>query len=441
MRKVLLVATVQSHIAQFHIPLIEMLTEKGVEVQVAARDNLKEKNGLKISDKVSKVYDVPFSRSPLSSQNIKAYKLLKEIILKNEFDVIHCNTPVGGIIPRIIKKKEKINSKIFYTVHGFHFYKGGPIKSWLIYYPIEKYFSKYTDCIITINDEDYMLAKTKMKAKSTKHINGVGVNVDKFKKFDKANVEIIKKELNLNGNIVFASIGELNKNKNQIMQIEAMQEIIKQNQNVKLHINGVGVNVNSFKKFDKTNVENIKKELKLNDNIVFASIGELNKNKNQIMQIEAMQEITKQYPNVKLLMLGNGPLKTQYEEEIRNRNLNKNIELLGYRRDVVDILNSIDCLISTSKREGLAVNILEGLASGRIVIASDNRGNRPAIKNGETGFLIHSKEELIKTMKNVIENKEKIINKMEPKIKITIQEYSIEVVKKQLEEIYKSEGI
>lgn len=375
MRKVLLVATVQSHIAQFHTPLIEMLTEKGVEVRVAARDNLKEKNGLKISDKVSKVYDVPFSRSPLSSQNIKAYKLLKEIILKNEFDVIHCNTPVGGIIPRIIKKREKINSKIFYTVHGFHFYKGGPIKNWLIYYPIEKYFSKYTDCIITINDEDYMLAKTKMKAKSTKHINGVGVNVD------------------------------------------------------------------SFKKFDKINVENIKKELKLNDNIVFTSIGELNKNKNQIMQIEAMQEITKQYPNVKLLMLGNGPLKTQYEEEIRNRNLNKNIELLGYRRDVVDILNSIDCLISTSKREGLAVNILEGLASGRIVIASDNRGNRPAIKNGETGFLIHSKEELIEDMKDVIENKEKIINKMEPKIKSTIQEYSIEVVKKQLEEIYKSEGI
>lgn len=375
MRKVLLVATVQSHIAQFHTPLIEMLTEKGVEVQVAARDNLKEKNGLKISDKVSKVYEVPFSRSPLSSQNIKAYKLLKEIILKNEFDVIHCNTPVGGIIPRIIKKREKINSKIFYTVHGFHFYKGGPIKNWLIYYPIEKYFSKYTDCIITINDEDYMLAKTKMKAKSTKHINGVGVNVD------------------------------------------------------------------SFKKFDKTNVENIKKELKLNDNIVFTSIGELNKNKNQIMQIEAMQEITKQYPNIKLLMLGNGPLKTQYEEEIRNRNLNKNIELLGYRRDVVDILNSIDCLISTSKREGLAVNILEGLASGRIVIASDNRGNRPAIKNGETGFLIHSKEELIEDMKDVIENKEKIINKMEPKIKSTIQEYSIEVVKKQLEEIYKSEGI
>lgn len=375
MRKVLLVATVQSHIAQFHTPLIEMLTDRGVEVQVAARDNLKEKNGLKISDKVSKVYDVPFSRSPLSSQNIKAYKLLKEIILKNEFDVIHCNTPVGGIIPRIIKKREKIKSKIFYTVHGFHFYKGGPIKNWLIYYPIEKYFSKYTDCIITINDEDYMLAKTKMKAKSTKHINGVGVNV------------------------------------------------------------------NSFKKFDKTNVENIKKELKLNDNIVFASIGELNKNKNQIMQIEAMQEIIKQYPNVKLLMLGNGPLKTQYEEEIRNRNLNKNIELLGYRRDVVDILNSIDCLISTSKREGLAVNILEGLASGRIVIASDNRGNRPAIKNGETGFLIHSKEELIEAMKDVIENKEKIINKMEPKIKSTIQEYSIEVVKKQLEEIYKSEGI
>lgn len=375
MKKVLLVATVQSHIAQFHTPLIEMLADKGVEVQVAARDNLKEKNGLKISSKVSKIYNVPFSRSPISLQNINAYKILKEIILNNGFDVIHCNTPVGGILPRLIKKKEKIESKIFYTVHGFHFYKGAPIKNWLIYYPIEKYFSKYTDCMITINDEDYSLAKNHMKAKVTKKINGVGIDIDTFK--------------NLN---------EVNK-------------------------------------------ENIKKELQLNNDTVFVSIGELNKNKNQIVQIEAMEEITKEYPNTKLLMLGNGPLKEQYIKEIEKRNLNKNIELLGYRRDVKEILNIVDSLISTSKREGLAVNILEGLASGKIVIASDNRGNRPAVKNGKTGFLIHNKEELINRMKYVIQNKEEIINKMEDNIRNTVKEYSIEVIKKQLEEIYKSEGI
>ena len=71
MKKVLLTATVQSHICQFHKPLVEILHEKGVEVHVAARDNLAEKNGLKL-DFVDKVFDVPFHRSPFSSKTQSA---------------------------------------------------------------------------------------------------------------------------------------------------------------------------------------------------------------------------------------------------------------------------------------------------------------------------------------------------------------------------------
>ena len=74
--KVLLTATVQSHICQFHRPLVEVLHAHGCEVHVAARDNLAEKNGLKL-DFADKVYDIPFSRSPKSPDNIRA-KFLRE---------------------------------------------------------------------------------------------------------------------------------------------------------------------------------------------------------------------------------------------------------------------------------------------------------------------------------------------------------------------------
>lgn len=169
-KRVLLIATVQSHIAQFHVPLIEMLKENEYIIDVAGRNNLDEKDGLAIEN-VNHIFDIEFSRSPLSKRNIQAYKKLKHIILKNDYDIIHCNTPVGGVLTRLIKKNCKIKSKIVYTAHGFHFYKGAPIKNWLIYYPVEKYFSKYTDCLIAINNEDYEIANKKFYAKSICAIN------------------------------------------------------------------------------------------------------------------------------------------------------------------------------------------------------------------------------------------------------------------------------
>ena len=141
MKKVLLVATVQSHICQFHKALVEVLHEQNIEVHVAARDNLAEKNGMKL-DFVEKVFNVPFSRSPKSLDNLKAYKQLKRIIDTNGYDVIHCNTPMGGIVTRLAAQKaRKKGTTLIYTAHGFHFYEGAPKKNWLVFYPIEKFFS------------------------------------------------------------------------------------------------------------------------------------------------------------------------------------------------------------------------------------------------------------------------------------------------------------
>ncbi|MBR4762563.1 MAG: glycosyltransferase family 4 protein [Clostridia bacterium] len=221
MKKVLLVATVQSHICQFHKPLVEILHERGIEVHVAARNNLAEKNGLQL-DFVDKVFDVPFQRSPISFRNIKAYKMLKRIINEGEYDVIHCNTPVGGILTRMAAKKaRKRGAKVFYTAHGFHFYKGAPLKNWLLWYPIEKHFAKRCDKLLTINEEDCNLAKKKFKAEVV-HMHGVGVDIKRFYPIaDTENIKLREAEGLSQSDFVILCVGELNANKNQKMLISA----------------------------------------------------------------------------------------------------------------------------------------------------------------------------------------------------------------------------
>lgn len=240
MKKVLLTATVQSHICQFHKALAEVLHEHGCEVHVAARNNLAEKNGLKL-DFAERVYDVPFSRSPKSMENIKAYKQLKKIIDEEHYDVIHCNTPMGGIVTRLAARKaRKCGTKVFYTAHGFHFYKGAPKKNWLVFYPIEKFFSRLTDKLITITQEDYELAGKKFHCE-VHRIHGVGVDEKRYFPADEAEKTALCKELGYTQEQqLILCIGELLPNKNQGMAIRMMPKLLKEFPKAKLILAGNG---------------------------------------------------------------------------------------------------------------------------------------------------------------------------------------------------------
>lgn len=239
-KKVLLTATVQSHICQFHKALVQVLHEHGCEVHVAARNNLAEKNGLKL-DFVEKVYDVPFSRSPKSTDNIKAYKQLKKIIDAGEYDVIHCNTPMGGIVTRLAAQKaRKRGTELIYTAHGFHFYQGAPKKNWLVFYPIEKFFSRLTDKIVTITQEDYELASRKFHCKVYR-IHGVGVDEKRYYPVDQEEKSALRKELGYTDDQkLILCIGELLPNKNQSMAIRMMKELVKDVPEAKLLLAGNG---------------------------------------------------------------------------------------------------------------------------------------------------------------------------------------------------------
>lgn len=321
--KILLTATVQSHICQFHKPLVEMLHKHNCEVHVAARNNLAEKNGLKL-DFAEKVFDVTFSRSPKSKDNIKAYKQLKKIIDEGQYDIVHCNTPMGGIVTRLAARKARKNgTKVFYTAHGFHFYKGAPMKNWIVFYPIEKFFANhYTDKLITITNEDYDLANEKFKCQ-IERIHGVGVDEKRY--FSISEEE--KKKLRL----------EMGYNENQKLIL---------------------------------------------------CIGELLPNKNQQMAIRMMLEILKKYPDAMLLIAGNGPEKNNLDDLIAELGLKNNVKLLGYVTNLEDYQHIADICVSCSKREGLPLNIVEAMMSGTPVVATYNRGHRELITDEQNGYLV-----------------------------------------------------
>lgn len=240
MKKVLLTATVQSHIAQFHRPLAEVLHEHGYELHVAARNNLGEKNGLSL-DFADKVFDVPFSRSPKSPDNVKAYFQLKKILAADTYDVIHCNTPMGGIVSRLAAvKARKQGTRVFYTAHGFHFYKGASKKNWLVFYPVEKIMAGFCDTLITITKEDRRLAGQKFHT-NVEHIHGVGVYTERYHAVsDAEKLQMRSKEGLKDSDFVILCTGELNQNKNQKALIKAAAELKESIPGLKILLAGNG---------------------------------------------------------------------------------------------------------------------------------------------------------------------------------------------------------
>lgn len=238
--RVLYTATVLSHVCQFHLPYLKMLKEKGYEVHVCARDNLAEKNGLELKY-ADKFIPAPFSRSPKSTKNLKALKVLKSLFKEEYYDIVICNTPMGGIVTRMATKKtRKKGTKVVYMAHGFHFYKGASKKSWMVFYPIEKHFAKECDTVITITDEDYKLAKAKFKTNVIR-MHGAGVDGARHHFVEEGEKLALREELALGkDDFIALCIGELNQNKNQKTLISLVPTLKERIPNFKLLLAGNG---------------------------------------------------------------------------------------------------------------------------------------------------------------------------------------------------------
>lgn len=252
-KKVLICATENTHIEQFHMSDIKFFKGEGYEVHIA--DNV---NGAR--EYCDKKHTISFSRSPLSIENIKAYKQLHRLIKKEGYTLIHCHNPIAGAITRLAARSFRKNGlKVLYTAHGFHFYKGAPILNWLLYYPVEKICSYFTDVLITINKEDYSFAQNKMKAKSIYYVPGVGVDIKKYSQVI-VDVPIKRKSIGIPEDaILLLSVGEINKNKNHEIIIRVLSKM--SNKKVYYCIAGVGEL--------KNKLTNLSQELGIGDRVIF----------------------------------------------------------------------------------------------------------------------------------------------------------------------------
>ena len=180
-KRVLFVATVvKTHMMQFHLPYLRMFHEMGWETAVAAKNDYENPEDCQIPD-CDTYFDIPFHRIPWKKNNIASYRMLKKIIDEGNFDLIHCHTPVGAMIGRLAARDaRKKGTRVIYTAHGFHFFRGAPLQNWLLYYPAEWICSFLTDVLITINKEDYQRAGKHLHPKKVEYVPGVGIDTGKF---------------------------------------------------------------------------------------------------------------------------------------------------------------------------------------------------------------------------------------------------------------------
>lgn len=344
-KKVLMLASVASMIDQFNMSNIDILLKIGYDVDVACNfgygstcsDEKIAELKAKLKEKGVRCFQIDFTRSVMNLfQDGKAYKQVRKLVENNKYDLIHCHSPIGGVIGRIVA--HETNTKVIYTAHGFHFYQGGSKKNWLFYYPIEKILSRWTDVLITINHENYDLAQKKFYAKDTRYIPGVGVDVDKF------DISLEKKKQNR-----YAVRKELN----------------------------------------------IPKEA-----FVLLSVGELQNNKNQRVIIEALHELNN--PHIYYMVVGKGVLIDEYRQLVRDYHLEKNVMILGFRTDIMELGNAADCFVHPSIREGLGIAPLEAMAGGLPLISSYTYGMKDYTEEGVSGCCLKNPLSVIE-MKEAIE--------------------------------------
>lgn len=335
MKKILILATVGGFLEKFEKSNVSILQELGYEVHYAA--NLNHMNYL-FSDedwperRKVVMHSIDIQKSPFKLRS--NYETLKEIIrliYREDIHVLHCHTPVGGLLGRVAARKCRAKGwkiKVIYTAHGFHFYQGAPIITGLAYYLAERYLAKETDVLITINREDY---------ENTRFWN-----------------------LHDNGKV--------------------------------LSIPGVGLDMECFKPVDKREKYRIREKLHLaaQGQQLFLSVGELNKNKNHMCVLHALEQMRRSGMDLSKLkygICGEGPYRRKLESYISRHHLESVVSLYGYCQNITEYLAGADFVVFPSHREGLGMAALEALSMGIPVLAADNRGTREYMKNGVNGFV------------------------------------------------------
>ena len=324
-KKVLFVATVvKTHIMEFHIPYLKMFQDMGWETAVAAKNDYEDPADCVIPY-CDHYYDIPFARIPWKADNIQSYKDLKKIIDEGNYDLIHCHTPVGAMLARLAAvDARKRGTKVIYTAHGFHFFKGAPLINWLVYFPAEWLLGGLTDILITINKEDYAFARKFIGAKRIEYVPGVGIDTTRFGAGSHDRMHK-REELGYSERDFLAiTVAEMTKNKNHTTVLKAM----------------------------------------------------------------ALLKEREEYQNLHYLICGRGEQWPALEVEAKELGIADHVRFLGYRHDVPELCRCSDLFVFMTLREGLPVALMEAMSCGLPTICQNIRGNSDLIDDGVEGDFI-----------------------------------------------------
>lgn len=346
----LILATTSDFLWKFEMENVKILQQMGYVVHYAA--NMNEPHYLPGPEKIQalgvQAHHIDIARSPFMVQyNYAALHQLAAIIKSYQIRILHCHTPVGGLLGRLAGRLCK-GLVVIYTAHGFHFYRGAPLLNRVAYYSVEKALAKSTDFLIVINREDYEIAK-KFRLKKNgrvEQIPGVGLDLEKFHPLPEERRRILRRQLGIGTeDCFFVSVGELNENKNHRVVLEALDKL--------RHLRG-------------------------------------------------------SLAGIRYGICGDGFFRDRLQRWIAELNLSGVVTLYGYRTDIPQMLGCADAAVFPSIREGLGMAGLEALAMGIPVIAADNRGTREYMRHGKNGFVCspHNGEEFARSMERILHLRE-----------------------------------
>ncbi|GIP49235.1 glycosyl transferase family 1 [Paenibacillus sp. J53TS2] len=320
-RKAAYVATVYAHLAAFHLPFMSDLRDAGFTVHAYAAPD----HGRADVDHAGfECRDLPFSRNPLAPGNLRALRELIGWLKRERYDLIHVHTPNASVVCRLAARLAgQPFSKVVYTAHGFHYYAGAPWRNRLLYYPLERFLSRWTDVLVTINREDERQASAFPVRGRSVYVPGVGVDLPLHSALEDGERERLRRELGL-----------------------------------------------------------------APDDFAVLCVAELNRNKNQGQLIGAIAELRRRGLPAVLLLAGIGGEEARCRQLAAESGAAQAVRFLGYRRDVPQLLQAADAVALLSRREGLPKALLEGLAAGKPLVATEVRGSRDLVVPGRNGYLV-----------------------------------------------------
>ena len=370
MPKLLVVTTVPITIRSFLLPFIKHFKDLGWQVDGMAQGISADRDCVAACDRI---YDIQWSRNVIDPRNLFAGVLrVKQVVAQGDYDLVHVHTPIAAFVTRYALRNNQ-KTKVIYTAHGFHFYRGGSAVKNAIFFNLEKLASKWTDYLITINREDETAAKQHnfLPADRIYYTRGIGVNTDYY----------------------------------------------------------------ASENIEPEEIEQIRQELHLaSTDTLLLCIAEFTPRKRHQDLLNALTKLAN--PKIHLALAGEGRIKSKIEQLVEQLGLTTQVHFLGYRQNIPALIKAADAVTLVSQQEGLPRSIMEAMCMNTPVIGSNIRGIRDLLKDN-CGLLVELGDSgaLAQAMKQVIEDPNSL-KEMTVKAQIKIQGYALEQIIQQYSEIY-----